>query len=865
MSRFQNLALRFLHSFCPPDLVEEIEGDLLQRYGRDAAQYNESRAGRRMLWNAIRFFRPGILIRNKTNFSLNLWYMIGNYFKVASRVMVRNKSYSAINIFGLAMGITGAILLFLWIQKEFSYDQFHADKDRIYKAWSRNTIDGQLQCWDHTPRVLAPALQENYSSVEEAVSYADYKAAYLFTVGNTRLMMNSGAFTEPKFFTMFSFPLVKGDPTKVFDNPASVVLTESFAKKLFGDKDAFDETVTIGESGYSFPMTVSGIVKDLPSNTDFHFDYLIPFKFMEDLEGADTNWENSSVSTYVKLKKGSSLESFNREISGITKKHSKAGNTTEVFLYPLTKMRLYSRFENGVQAGGRIEVMRIMGILGVCLIVIACINFINLSTARAQKRSKEVGIRKVTGANRSSLILQFICESVLVALGAGVLSIMAVYLTLPLFSTLVRQQLSLDLQNITFWGAAFTCIVFVGIMAGGYPAFYLSSFNPVKVLKGSPLRFGSRNFLRKFLVVLQFGFAVTLIFSVVVIQRQLEFVQNRETGYTKDNLIYHYMTGDIGKNYAAYKTDLLQSGAVESVTKTNSPITEGWSNTWALGWHGKDPQSKILIDRFYIDEDISKTAGLKIIAGRDMNLTKFPSDSTAILLNESAAKIMGFKNPINEIIEDSGIQWHVVGVVKDFILSSPFQKVRPMAIMGGKGWFTVVHIKLNSNRPVQESISAISKLFTKHNSAYPFDYYFVDQAYNRKFADAKTTLTITTVFGSLAISIACLGLLGLSTYMIESRIKEIGIRKVMGSSAMNIVKLLSTDTLKPILIALVLFSPQAWWSMNWWLQSFDYRISISPWIFVGTAAIIVTIAMVTIGSQTVQAAKANPVNSLRSE
>lgn len=865
MRSLQNMALRFLRSFCPPDLLEEIEGDLIQRFERDVKQYSERRAARRMLWSTIRFFRPGILIRNKPNFTTTPFYMIGNYFKVASRVMLRSKSFSAINIFGLALGITGAILLFLWIEKEFSYDQFHADKDRIYKAWNRVSAEGQLQCWDRTPRVLAPTLSEEYASVEEAVSYADYKAAYLFTTGNTRLMKNSGAFTDDKFFAMFSFPLVKGDPRKVFDNPASVVLTESFAKELFGDKEAFGETITIGEGDQNFPMTVSGVVKDLPSNTDFHFDYLIPFRFLESLEGAEKNWENNSVATYVKLKPGTSLESFNQQVAGITKKHSTEGNTTEVFLYPLMKMHLYSRFENGVQAGGRIEIMRIMGILGVCLIAIACINFVNLSTARAQKRAKEVGIRKVTGANRSSLILQFICESILVALGAGVLSLLAVYLCLPLFGVLVKQQLSLDFQNIAFWVSMLTLIMLVGILAGGYPAFYLSSFNPVKVLKGTPISFGSRDFLRKLLVVFQFGFAVTMIFSVFVIQRQIKYVQNREAGYSKENLIYHFMTGDIAKNYNAYKTDLMQSGVVESVTKTNSPITEGWSSTWGLKWRGKDPQSKVDFDRFYMDEDISKTAGLQIIEGRDMDLQKFPSDSTAILLNESAVKIMGFKNPINEIIEDSGIQWHVVGVAKDFVLHSPFRKIRPMAIMGGKGWFTVVHIKLNKDRNTQESLETISNLFNKHNPAYPFEYYFVDQAYERKFSDAKTTLTITTVFSSLAIAIACLGLLGLSTYMIESRVKEIGIRKVLGGSALGITRLLCWHSLKPILIAIVVFSPQGWFSMNWWLQSFDYRITLNFYFVLIPAVAIIAIALITIISQALAAANVSPANSLKSE
>ncbi|MEI9917429.1 MAG: ABC transporter permease [Bacteroidota bacterium] len=858
-------AIKFLRTFCPSQLLEEIEGDLYQKYLNDEKLIGARRAKRRMLWSTLQYLRPGIILRHKKRKPIPQLAMLSNYFRIALRVMMRNKGFSMINIFGLALGLTGALLLGLWIQKEFSYDQFHADKERIYKAFNRNTIEGQLQCWDNTPRVLAPTLATDYSFVESTVSYSDYKAAYLFTVGDTKLMMNSGAFTDDKFFSIFSFPLVKGNPTKVFENPASLVLTESFARELFGDKEAFGETVTVGESGNSFPLTVTGIVKDLPSNTEIHFDYLIPFKFLESLEGKDTNWGNNSVSTYVKLRTGVSVDMVNSEIADIAKKHSKEDNTTEVFLYPLTKMRLYSRFENGVPAGGRIEIMRIMGILGGCLIAIACVNFINLSTARAQKRSKEVGIRKVTGAGRGSLIFQFICESILVALGAAILSLLAAYIALPMFSEMVRQPLSIDFQDLNFWAAILAIVVVIGILAGSYPAFYLSAFNPVKVLKGGEITSSGRNILRNLLVVFQFGFVVMLIFSVVVVTQQIEYVQNRDVGYSKDNLIYQFLTGDLEKNYAAYKTDLMQSGVVESVTKTSSPVTENWSSTWAINWHGKDPQSKIDMLRFYIDDNISKTAGLRIVQGRDLDLNKYPTDSTAALLNESAVAAMGFKTPIGETIEDSGLKWHVVGVIKDFVLTSPFQKVKPMVILGPKGWFTVVHIRLNPNKPVQESLDKIAELFSKHNPAYPFDYVFVDQAYARKFADVKSTLTITGVFSSIAIAIACLGLLGLSTYLIESKVKEIGVRKVLGGSVLSIVRLLTVHSLKPIFWAILIFSPQAWFAMHWWLESFQYRISISPFVFLISAVAIVGIALLTTVLQTYRAGQANTVKSLRSE
>lgn len=792
--------------------------------------------------------------------------MITNYFKVASRVMLRNKSYSAITIAGLALGITGAILLFLWIEKEFSYEQFHADKDRIYEVWNRELANGEINCWSTTPRILAPTLVQEYPAVESAISYGAYHSSHLFTAGETRLVKTSGVFTNASFLTMFSFPLIKGVPTKALSNPNSIVITESFAKQLFGDKEPLGAAITIGESGYTFPFTVTGILKDLPTNTDFHFDYLISWQFLESLGEKDTYWGNNSVLTFVKLRTGEQANQFNKIAKDIAKKHSKDESSTEVFLYPLTKLRLYSRFENGVQSGGRIEIIRMLGILGICLIAIACINFINLSTARAQKRSKEVGIRKVSGAHRHSLIIQFLCESVLIALAAGIISIVIVFLALPSFSVLIQQTLSLDFQSISFWLIAFAFMVFIGVLAGGYPAFYLSSFHPVRILKGAPITATHRNRLRQLLVVFQFGFAVTMVVSVIVIGKQIGYVQSREAGYAKDHLIYQPITGDLEKNYQAYKNELLSSGVATSVTKTSAPITERWSNTDGISWNGKDPLNKTIVERFNVDEDILTTAGLTLIEGRDMDLQRYPSDSTAVLLNEASVKLMGFKQPVGEIIVDSEIEWRVIGVVKDFVLTSPYQKIEPIVLLGDKKkMFGTIHIRLNPNLPVQPTLDAVSMLSSKYNPAYPFDYHFVDEEYQRKFSVLETTLTITTLFGSIAIFIACLGLLGLSTFMIESRVKEIGIRKVLGGSIASITKLLGYSSLKPILISIVLFTPVSWYAMQWWLQSFAFRIFLDVWIFLASAGAILLIALLTVGLNTIKAASANPVDSLRNE
>lgn len=864
--------LQFLQWFCPEHLYEEIEGDLIERFNGDLMRYSTlsenarmRRAKFRFIMNVLKFFRPGIILRNKLSLVYPQFYMITNYFKVALRFMFRNKTHSAINVFGLAFGITGAMLLFLWIAHEFTYDTFHVDSERIYKAWNREKDGGEINCRDVTPRILAPTLEEEYTSIESAVSVADYSDSYVFKTGEKKIVKNSVVFTEADFLTMFSFPLLQGDASSALASPGSIVLTERFANHLFGYKEVMGENLTISVSGSDFQFTVSGILKNLPANTAFNFEYLLPFQFLESIGVKDTQWSNNSVSTYVKVKPNVNIDNLNKEIKDIRKEHV-FGEQTEIFLYPITKMRLYSRFENGVPAGGRIEVIRMLAILGGCLLLIACINFINLSTARAQRRSKEVAVRKVTGAYRHSLVTQFLCESVLVAFIAGFVSLGISYLILPYFNSLIGQNLSLDFGNTFFWMGMLTTVVVAGLLAGGYPAVYLSSFQPIRILKGLGVLNSSRSTLRNVLVILQFGFAITLIVSTIVIYKQVKFLQNRDAGYGKENLIYHHLIGDISKNYKALKNELLQSGTAVGVTKTSSPVTERLSSTTDIRWHDKDPLNKTPIERFHVDESFVTTAALTILEGRDLDLDRFPSDSSAVILNEAAVKLMGFRNPIGEKIVDNGVAYHVVGVVKDFILTSPHQKVEPIVIQGGYGdWFNVMHVRLNPAKPIDESIDALSDIFKKYNPDYPFEYHFVDAEYARKFSDLERTLTLTTVFASIAIFIACLGLLGLSTYMTEARLKEIGIRKVMGGSVASITRLLAYSQLKPILISVVLFSPMAWFAMNWWLQSFAYRISLDKWTFVTSALTLSFIGIVTIGFQTIRAATANPVHTLRNE
>lgn len=858
--------LRFLRTYCPPQLLEEIEGDLIQKFERDVKHYGENRAKRRLLWNTIRFFRPGILFRNNPSINLNSLYMLSNYFKVAIRFMFRHKTFSAINILGLTLGFTGALLLFIWIAQEFSYEQFHTNKERLYIGWNRSLENGQLVCWETTPRVLAPTLKEEYASIEATASYANWGVSHLFMVGDKRIVKTSGVFADASLLNILSFTFLKGYSEKAFLDPSSIVLTEKFAKQLFGEKEAFGETVTLSQEGYKFDFTVTGVLKDLPPNTDFRFEYLISFAFLESLGEKDTFWGNNSVTTLVKLKEGYELSSVNESIKDVEKKHYADGQHIEIFLYPLTQMRLYSRFENGVAVGGRIEVIRMIGILGVCLLAIACINFINLSTARAQRRSKEVAVRKVTGAFRAMLVVQFLCEAILMAASAGLISLIIVYLVLPFFNILIGQQLILDFSNVTFLLSVTAFILVVGFLAGSYPAIYISAFKPVQILKGLGVS-SHRSILRNLLVVFQFGFAVTLIVSAIVIRKQIIYVQNRDAGYSRNNLVYIPLTGDLPKNFDALKGELSQSGTALSITKVSAPITEQWSSTGAIQWQGKNPEDRTDFERIYMDDSPSKTFGLQIISGRDFDLQQFATDSLAAILNETALEIMGFDNPIGEVIKDNGREWHVIGVVKDFVFTSPFRKTEPIVLFGAnqKWAFNVAYIKLNSSKSLQEHLATLSSLVTKHNPEYPFEYHFADLDYQRKFENLKTTLLITTVFTSIAIFIACLGLLGLATHMAEARVKEIGIRKVMGGSVVSITRLLSYATLKPILIAVIVFIPLAWLSITWWLQSFAYHVPLDVWIFVAAALAILAIALITIGTQTIRAANANPVDSLRNE
>ncbi|MEO5892099.1 MAG: ABC transporter permease [Ferruginibacter sp.] len=788
--------------------------------------------------------------------------MIKNFLKIAFRNLWRKKGFSAINIFGLAIGMASAMLILLWIQNEVSYDQFHEKKDRIYNAWNRATFSGKLQSWSTTPKILARTMEKDFPEVEQAAR-VNWPSNFLFSVGEKRLTVQ-GNIVDSNFLQLFSFPLLKGDPKKVLGDMHSIVLTEKLAKKLYGDEDPMGKIVKLDNKDN---FTVTGLLKDLPNNTRFDFEYLLPWSYLRQTGEDDDNWGNNSTSTYVLLKPNASPASVDAKMKVLKPKYSKDEPNWEMFIYPIKRWRLYSSFSNGVEDGnGRIEYVRLFGIIAIFILLIACINFMNLSTAQSEKRAKEVGIRKVVGAQKISLITQFIGESVLLSFIAGIVAIFIVILILPAFNTLIGERVAINYQSLDAWALALAFIILTGIIAGSYPAFFLSSFQPVKVLKGTFKKAHALVTPRKLLVVLQFTFAIVLIICTIIVKQQIDHAKNRESGYDKNNLVYHSMTGDIGKNFELIRNELFASGVATSITKVSSPLTQSWSDGWGQEWEGKDPNDKTDFDRYTQDGGLGVTAGLKFVKGRDIDLKTFTTDSTAMVINESALKVMKFKDPIGKIVKDNGVEWHIVGVFSDFILTSPYEPTRPMLISSAKNnWFNVMLIKLNNKNPTETNITKASTIFKKYNPQYPFEYKFIDEEYARKFEDEKRIGTLAGVFAGLTIFISCLGLFGLATYMAENRVKEIGVRKVLGASVAGITALLSKDFLKLVLISFGLATPLAWWLMHSWLKDYPYRVEIHWWVFALAAIVSVLIAVLTVSYQAIKAAIANPVKSLRAE
>ncbi len=787
--------------------------------------------------------------------------MIKNYFKIAFRQLLKNKGFSIINILGLAVGMGSVMLIALWMRNELSYDNFHEKKERIYELWNKGEYSGNLECWNVTPMVATKVLPGEISEIEK-MARVNWAGNWLFDIGSKQMHL-TGNVVDGSFLDIFSFPILRGDKKTPLKDGKSLVLTEKAAKKLFGDEEAIGKTVKINNKEN---LVVTAIIRNPPNNTRFNFEYLIGWPYLYVDGHDDESWGNNSTRSYMLLKEHASFAAAQGKVKHIREKFQDKQNAYEMFFYPLDRWRLYSNFENGVESGGRIEYVKLFGIIAAFILVIASINFMNLSTARSEKRAREVGIRKTVGAIRRSLILQFLGESTLIAFLGFLIAVFLVHISLPGFNELTGKRFFVDYSNLNYWLSAIGFVLFTGILAGSYPALFLSSFQPVKVLKGTFRSVNSLITPRKVLVVFQFTFAITLIICTIIVRQQINHVQLREAGYNKDNLIYHQLSESLTKNYALLKNELLNSGVASNLCKTSSPLTQGWSDTWGISWKGKPEDDRTDFDRYCTDQNLVKTAGLELVMGRDFDLDKFPSDSSAMLLNESAVKKMGLKNPIGEIIEDDQLKFTVVGVVKDFILNSPYYPTKPIVIEGCQNhWLNIIHIKLNPQNLTSANLHKAEQIFKKYNPGVPFEYIFINEEYEQKFDNEKRTAALATLFAALTIFISCLGLFGLATYMAENRVKEIGVRKVLGASVFNITSLLSVNFLSLVIIALVLSTPLAWWFMHNWLSDYPYHVEIRWWVFILAGLTSIAISILTVSYQAIKAAISNPVKSLRTE
>lgn len=784
--------------------------------------------------------------------------MFKNYLKTALRSLLKNKLTSFINITGLTLGMTGAILLLLNIQHEYSVDQFHTHKNNLFATYSTVMVNGKLQCWSASPATLGPAMQKEFPEIK---TFSRLVAAEKLVSTGDKKLLSEANYVDPSFLHMFSFPLLHGDINTALDDAHSVVVTEQFASRVFGNEDPMNKVIQLDNKEN---FTIKGVLKNLPNNTSFRFECLLPWKSDKDKNEPNIKWDNFSYNTYVELQPETNVEAFNQKLANIYSRHSDNKEKFTSFVYPFSKVYLYGRFENGQPSGGRITNVRMLSVLAGIILLIACINFMNLSTARSEKRAREVGVRKVMGAARPALITQFIGESLLLALMAGILSLLLASAILPVFNVFSNSTIRIAWQSAYFWISAIAFVLFTGILAGSYPAFYMSSFKPVRVLKGIVQRSGTLITPRKILVVVQFVIAVFLINFTLVFKKQLNYSQEREAGFVKERLLFHPITNDIEKNYSSLTTELLNKGIASSVSRSNSSVTRGGIGLSGLRWEGMAPEANIHFDFLTTRSGFVATNGLTLIAGRDIDLDRFAADTNACLINEASAAMMGFKNPVGQVLKDEDKTWTIVGLIKDFVIASPSQAVNPMFITGSI-WGGNMSIRLNSQLPVQQAAQQAEAVIRKYNPGFLTEVKYAEEEYAAKLRQPLHVSVLINVFAMIAIFISCMGLFALAIYMAENRTKEIGIRKVMGASAAGITTLLTKDILKPVFIAIAIATPLSWLCSGFFLQQFSYRTQNSVGILVLSATGACAIALCTVGFQFIKAAFANPVNHLRNE
>ncbi|MFV1883323.1 MAG: ABC transporter permease [Balneola sp.] len=783
--------------------------------------------------------------------------MLRNYLKTAFRGFRRQKSSFFINLAGLSIGLTCSFLIFLWVIDEVNMDQYHADSDRIYQIMEHQHYSDEVMTTLSTPGILARTLKEEFPEFEYTSTYT-WNSDYLFTKDN-QSFRETGLYVENDFFHILSIDLVYGDRDDLLTNPNSIVLSASMAEKYFGARNPMGEGITLDNDT---ELTVTGVFRDMPENSTFEFDCLLRYDDWLLENDWASEWGNNGPRSIAKLTPGVDANALNTKIADFIKTKNEESHV-ELFVYPFADRYLYSQFENKVVTGGRIEYVRLFTIVAIFILLIACINFMNLSTAKAAKRSKEVGIRKSIGASQGSLIGQFIGESMIISFFSLFVSILLVELCLPIFNNLTDKSISVDYTNPMLLAIFVSTVLITGLVSGSYPAFYLSSIEAVKSLKGSLKSSAKEAFARKGLVVFQFSLSIILIVSTIIIYRQIQFTQSQNLGYTKENLIYFTTEGQIGEQWPAFKEQLENIPGVINASRSTHSFLNQQNNTMGLDWPDKDPETRILFENIGMDFGLIETMDIEIIEGRSFS-DDFGADSAKIIFNETGIKVMGLEDPIGKTITLWGDEREIIGVAKDFHFQSFRTEVSPLffRLTPEFGWRAFVRIE---SANIINTLSQVEELYSSFNPSYPFDYNFMDEQYASLYRGEMRIGALARYFAIIAIFISCLGLFGLSAFTAEQRSKEIGVRKVLGASVRSLILLLSGDFTKLVLISIVISIPVSWYLMSQWMDDFAYSSGIEWWVFAAAGICALVIAWLTVSWQSVKAALMNPVKSLKSE
>ncbi len=792
--------------------------------------------------------------------------MFKNYFKTAWRNITKSKVHSFINIAGLSVGMAVAILIGLWLWDEVSFNKYHENYDRIAAVMQHETYNGTISTGDAIPMPLDAELRKDFGSDFKYIVMSSWTENHTLIFGDKKISFR-GNFMGVDAPKMFTLNMLQGTRNGLKDR-TSILISQSVAKALFGNANALNKVISLDDKAI---CKVSGVYEDLPANTTLHdVAFIGSWEYYINAPGNErslSDWGDNSLMMYAQIADNTDMSKVSEKIKNI--KLDKMSSEDRkykpiIFLQPMSKWHLYSEFKSGVNTGGAIQYVWLFGIVGVFVLLLACINFMNLSTARSEKRSKEIGIRKAVGSLRNQLISQFFCESLLMAALAFALSFLLVWLALPFFNEVADKKVTILWSNPLFWLLCLCFTLFTGIIAGVYPALYLSSFNPVKVLKGT---FKAGRFAalpRKVLVVTQFAVSVILIIGTIIVFKQIQFAKNRPIGYDKNGLINIEVTNDdLHKHFEAVKQDLLQSGDITQVAESSTSTTGINNNRGDIEWKGKNPSMTSFFGWIGVTTEYGKTVGWQFTDGRDFS-SRFITDSSTIVLNEAAVKFMNLKNPVGETLKIGENNFTVIGIVKDMVMESPYEPVKQTVFYIGRH-FDDVLIKINPNVNAYKAINKIETICKTYSPSVPFSYRFADDEYAKKFSDENRIGKLASVFAVLAIFISCLGLFGLAAYIAEQRTKEIGIRKVLGASISQVWLLLSKDFIVLVLISCVIASPVAFYYMHDWLQKYNYRIVINPLVFVIVCIMAIGITVITISFQAIKAAIANPVKTLRSE